>query len=66
MDGFERRRQNKKNSILKASLKLFKQYGYNKVSVAEIAKEASVSQVSIYNYSHRKQLFEKCKLIYNK
>ena len=55
MDGFERRRQNKKNSILKASLKLFKQYGYNKVSVAEIAKEASVSQVSIYNYFKSKE-----------
>ena len=55
MNGFERRRQNKKNSILQAALQLFKQYGYNKVTVAEIAQKASVSQVSIYNYINSKE-----------
>ncbi|GAB3796249.1 TetR/AcrR family transcriptional regulator [Virgibacillus kimchii] len=50
MNGFERRKELKKNSILKASLDLFMKYGVNKVSVAEIAKEANVSQVTIYNY----------------
>ena len=55
MNGFERRRQNKKNSILQAALQLFKQYGYNKVTVAEIADKASVSQVSIYNYFNSKE-----------
>ena len=55
MNGFERRRQNKKNSILQAALQLFKQYGYNKVTVAEIAQKASVSQVSIYNYFNSKE-----------
>ncbi len=50
MDGFERRREQKKDSILNAAWDLFKQYGYNKTSIAEIAKKASVSQVSIYNF----------------
>lgn len=39
MDGFQKRRQNKKEAILTASLELFKEFGYNKVTVAEIAKE---------------------------
>jgi AcrR family transcriptional regulator len=55
MDGFERRRQQKKDSILKAAKELYKQYGYKKVSVAEIAKRASVSQVSIYNFFGSKE-----------
>src|SRR5665811_191190 len=55
MDGFERRRQQKKDSILKAAKELYKQYGYKKASVAEIAKRASVSQVSIYNFFGSKE-----------
>lgn len=55
MDGFERRRQQKKESILNAALELFKQHGYNKVSIAEIAAKASVSQVSIYNFFQNKE-----------
>jgi AcrR family transcriptional regulator len=55
MDGFEKRRQQKKDSILKAARELYKQYGYKKVSVAEIAKRASVSQVSIYNFFGSKE-----------
>lgn len=50
MDGFERRREQKKSNILEAALALFMKYGIQKVSVAEIAKEANVSQVTIYNY----------------
>lgn len=64
MNGFERRRQEKKEAILCAALELFKQYGFNKVSIADIASKASVSQVSIYNYFEskenlKKQLLEK-------
>ncbi|OPJ58361.1 TetR/AcrR family transcriptional regulator [Clostridium oryzae] len=55
MDGFERRRQHKKDSILNAALVLFKQYGYNKVSVNDIANKASVSPVSIYNFFGSKE-----------
>lgn len=50
MDGFARRREMKKKDILEAALALFMKYGVQKVSVAEIAKEANVSQVTIYNY----------------
>jgi AcrR family transcriptional regulator len=50
MDGFKRRSELKKTSILSAALDLFMKYGIKKVSVAEIAKAASVSQVTIYNY----------------
>lgn|SRR5690606_21766914 len=54
MDGFERRREQKKKDILQAALSLFLKYGVQKVSVAEIAKEAAVSQVTIYNYFESK------------
>ncbi|TXL65109.1 TetR/AcrR family transcriptional regulator [Cerasibacillus terrae] len=50
MDGFEKRKQQKKEDILNASLTLFKKYGVQRVSVTEIAKKANVSQVTIYNY----------------
>lgn len=50
MDGFQRRRELKKKSILQAAFDLFSRYGVQKVTVAEIAKKANVSQVSIYNY----------------
>ncbi|KOP77668.1 TetR/AcrR family transcriptional regulator [Cytobacillus solani] len=50
MDGFERRRVQKKMNILEAALALFMEYGVQKISIAEIAKEANVSQVTIYNY----------------
>lgn len=55
MDGFEKRRQQKKDAILSASLALFKLYGFKKVSIAEIANKASVSQVSIYNFFNSKE-----------
>ncbi|WP_102029222.1 TetR/AcrR family transcriptional regulator [Salirhabdus sp. Marseille-P4669] len=54
MDGFERRREQKKMSILEAALSLFMDFGTQKVSVAEIAKKANVSQVTIYNYFESK------------
>lgn len=54
MDGFERRREQKKKDIIEAAIALFIRYGVQKVSIAEIAKEASVSQVTIYNYFESK------------
>ena len=50
LDGFERRREQKKMNILEAALTLFMEYGVQKISIAEIAKKANVSQVTIYNY----------------
>ena len=54
MDGFEKRREQKKRDILNAALALFMEYGLQKVSITEIAKKANVSQVTIYNYFESK------------
>ncbi|MGG0720523.1 TetR/AcrR family transcriptional regulator [Robertmurraya massiliosenegalensis] len=54
MDGFEKRREQKKKNILEAALALFMEFGIQKVSIAEIAKKANVSQVTIYNYFESK------------
>lgn len=50
MNGFERRRKEKKESILNTAFELFFTRGIKAVSIAEIAKKANVSQVSIYNF----------------
>ncbi|WP_226035095.1 TetR/AcrR family transcriptional regulator [Aquibacillus saliphilus] len=50
MDGFERRKEFKKTNILDAALDLFMLHGVQKVSIAQIAKKANVSQVTIYNH----------------
>ncbi|WP_258832201.1 TetR/AcrR family transcriptional regulator [Peribacillus frigoritolerans] len=54
MDGFQRRREQKKLNILEAALALFMEYGVQKISIGEIAKKANVSQVTIYNYFESK------------
>lgn len=54
MDGFQRRREQKKQDILEAALTLFMEYGIQKVSISEIAQKANVSQVTIYNYFESK------------
>lgn len=54
MNGFQRRRKQKKEAILQAALALFMESGVQKVSIAEIAEEANVSQVTIYNYFESK------------
>ncbi|UOE96345.1 TetR/AcrR family transcriptional regulator [Alkalihalobacillus sp. LMS39] len=59
MDGFQRRREQKKKDILEATLQLYLTYGIQKVSIAEIAKEANVSQVTIYNYFENKHQLTK-------
>lgn len=50
VDGFERRRNKKKQSIIQAAFELFVARGVKDVSTAEIAKKAGVSQASIYNF----------------
>lgn len=55
MDGFEKRREQKKESIRRAALDLFQAHGFRKVSVSEIARRAGVSQVTIYNYFGNKE-----------
>jgi AcrR family transcriptional regulator len=55
MNGFEKRKEQKKESIRRAALELFKTYGFQKVSIGEIAKRAGVSQVTIYNHFDSKE-----------
>ena len=50
MNGFERRKQQKKENIIRAALELFMKYGFKKVSVNDIAVKANVSPVTIYNH----------------
>lgn len=55
MDGFQRRKKQKKESIVRAALELFQTYGFKKVSISEIAHRAGVSQVTIYNHFGSKE-----------
>jgi AcrR family transcriptional regulator len=48
-DGFTRRKEHSKEDIRKAAWELFSQFGVEKVSVADIARTAGVSQATIYN-----------------
>lgn len=50
MDGFERRKQQKKANIYRAALELFSKHGVKTVKINDIAREAQVSPVTIYNY----------------
>ncbi|MGE5508870.1 MAG: TetR/AcrR family transcriptional regulator [Chitinophagales bacterium] len=50
MNGFERRRKEKREAILEAAFELFSTRGVGAVTIADLAKKAGVSQVTIYNY----------------
>ena len=50
MNGFKRKKEQKKWVILEAALELFKIHGFKKVSISDIARKADVSQVTIYNH----------------
>ncbi len=54
MDGFEKRRNDKKKAIMQTALELFDKHGFDKVTVTEIAAKAHVSKVSIYNFFESK------------
>ncbi|HOO96858.1 MAG TPA: TetR/AcrR family transcriptional regulator [Caldisericia bacterium] len=55
MDGYKRRKEQKKDAIRRAAEKLFAKHGTDKVSVAEIASAAGVSPVTIYNHYESKE-----------
>jgi AcrR family transcriptional regulator len=55
MDGFERRKEKKKDSIRRAAIELFRTYGFDKVSISDIARKAQVSHVTIYNHFGSKE-----------
>jgi AcrR family transcriptional regulator len=47
--GFERRKEQSKEEIRRAAWELFAQFGVERVSIADIARKAGVSQATIYN-----------------
>jgi len=55
MNGFERRKEQKKENIRQAALELFKLYGFEKVSINDISQKARVSHVTIYNHFGTKE-----------
>ena len=55
MDGFERRKERKKESIHQAAIELFKAFGFRKVSIGDIASKAGVSPTTIYNHFDTKE-----------
>ncbi|MCJ7840003.1 TetR/AcrR family transcriptional regulator [Lederbergia sp. NSJ-179] len=55
MNGYERRKQKKMERIFSVSIELFFKYGFQKVSVNEIADKAGVSPATIYNYFGTKE-----------
>ena len=55
MNGFERRKEQKREIILRAALALFQAFGFSKVSIGDIAHRAGVSQVTIYNHFGNKE-----------
>jgi len=55
MDGFERRKRKKTEQIYNAAADLFFKYGFQRVSVNEIAHKAKVSPATIYNYFRTKE-----------
>ena len=46
---------NKKEEVINAARDLFTKYGYKKVSMDEIAKEANVTKKTIYSYFSDKE-----------
>jgi AcrR family transcriptional regulator len=55
MNKYELRTRKKKTAIINSALKLFGDNGFTSTTIKEIAAEANVSQVSIYNYFNSKQ-----------
>ncbi|MFC1846596.1 TetR/AcrR family transcriptional regulator [Chloroflexota bacterium] len=60
MNGFEKRKERKKEDIRHAAIELFSKYGFGRVSVNDIAREAGVSHVTVYNHFGSKE-----KLVYD-
>ncbi|HEX78862.1 MAG TPA: TetR/AcrR family transcriptional regulator [Dehalococcoidia bacterium] len=55
MNGFELRKERKRESIRHAAMELFGTYGFGKVSIKDIARKAGVSHVTIYNHFNSKE-----------
>ena len=48
-------KQNTKEKIFEVSIDLFSQYGYDGVSIRQIAKEVGIKESSIYNHYPSKE-----------
>ncbi|KZE69383.1 TetR family transcriptional regulator [Fictibacillus phosphorivorans] len=55
MNGYERRKKQKKADIKQAAFSLFQQQGFKDIKIEDIAKQAGVSQVTIYNHFGSKE-----------
>jgi AcrR family transcriptional regulator len=55
LNGYERRKELKKTDIKNAAFTLFQQQGIKDIKIEDIAKEAGVSQVTIYNHFGSKE-----------
>jgi AcrR family transcriptional regulator len=55
MNGFERKKEQNRQVILRAAMELFQAYGFKKASISDIAHKADVSQVTIYNHFGSKE-----------
>lgn len=55
MNGFERRKERKKDAVRTAALELFRDFGVRKVTIGDIASKAGVSPVTIYNHFGSKE-----------
>ncbi|MDP4087270.1 MAG: TetR/AcrR family transcriptional regulator [Bacillota bacterium] len=55
MNGFEKRALQIKEKIMNITLEMLKTWDANKIRIADIAKAAKVSQVTIYNYFGSKE-----------
>ncbi len=66
MNGFQRRSNKKKQSIIESAQRLFKRHGWKRTTIAMIAKSADVSQVTIYNHFSSKEnvLYEVLKSVF--
>ncbi|WP_309118549.1 TetR/AcrR family transcriptional regulator [Paenibacillus sp.] len=63
MNGYRLRTEKKKEQIMRATFDLISKFGIEKTSIAEIAKLANVSPVSIYNYFGSKEELVRMTLI---
>lgn len=55
MNGYERRKEQKKADIKQAAFSLFQHQGVKDIKIEDIAKQAGVSQVTIYNHFGSKE-----------
>lgn len=56
MNGFEKRASLIKQKIIQTTLQMLGTSGSNKIRIADLAKSANVSQVTIYNYFGSKEI----------